>query len=232
MRSRAHEEYKTWVMDRSTLITEVANKIPDANGNDCTLVAVDGRDASGKTMFADELASACRQMSSRSVIRISIDDFHNTRALRYRLGKQSPQGFWLDSYDYDRFRKFVLEPLSAGGSRRYKRRCHDLETDEVFDDEAFEEVAPPSSIVIVDGLFLHRPGLVGVWHMSVYLHAEAEVCAERMRVRDGFAPRLVPEDRYFGGVMLYLEACDPRAKATVVIDNSCIEKPVLLKGLL
>lgn len=216
-------------MERSIVITEAAKQIPESQGDDCTLVAVDGRDAAGKTMFARELASACKMASGRSVIRISLDDFHNARPLRYRLGKQSPEGFYSDSYDYDRFRKFVLEPLQPGGSRLYKRRCHDLETDEVFDDEPFE-TAPPSSIVIVDGLFLHRPELVEEWHMSVYLHAEPEICAERMQIRDGLAPRLVPEDRYFGGVLLYLESCRPQEKATLVIDNSNIEVPVLIKG--
>ena len=78
-------------MERSIVITEAAQQIPESQGDDCTLVAVDGRDAAGKTMFARELASACKMASGRSVIRISLDDFHNARPLRYRLGKQSPR---------------------------------------------------------------------------------------------------------------------------------------------
>lgn len=212
---------------RLAIIQQVAALIPSSNGSDCTLIAVDGRDGSGKTIFANELVTACKRASIRPVIQISIDNFHNQRALRYRLGKTSPAGFYHDSYDYQRFSRYVLGPLGAGGSRQYKSRSHDLETDEILDDEPFES-APPDSIVIIDGLFLHRPELVDEWQMSIYLHVSPEICAERMMVRDGNCPQLVPEDRYFGGLLLYLESCKPQEKATVVIDNSQIASPVIL----
>lgn len=214
---------------RSCVIDAVIHKIPISRGSDCTLVAIDGRDASGKTTFADELASACGISLTRPIIRISIDDFHNPRSLRYRLGKTSPEGFYNDSYDYDRFRRFVLEPLGPSGSREYKARSHDLDTDDVFDTEPSLEAAP-CSVVIVDGLFLQRPELTGAWDMVVYMHATAEVCAERMAVRDGKAPELTADSRYFGGVKMYLDACKPLETATLVVDNNDLANPRFIKG--
>lgn len=105
---------------RQRLLARVASLIPAARGSDCTLVGVDGRDGAGKTFFADELAAAAKH-GGRVVVRISLDDFHHQRARRYRLGSQSPEGFFMDSYDYEAFAERVLRPLGSGGSRVYWR---------------------------------------------------------------------------------------------------------------
>lgn len=93
-------------------------------------VAVDGVDGVGKTTFADELAG----VMERPVLRISVDDFHHVRAIRYRRGRTA-EGFWLDAFNYERLRKDVLEPLAPGGERRYRPRAHDLATDQVLEPE-------------------------------------------------------------------------------------------------
>ena len=214
-------------MTRDQLLGHLASKIPPSS-RDCTLIAVDGRDGAGKTVFADQLAAKCRQSLSRDIIRISVDDFHNTREIRYRLGPKSPEGFFLDSYDYDRFRNYVLTPLGRDGSRKYKKRGHDALTDSILGDEPDAE-ASPGSVVIIDGIFLHRPELVDSWDMSIFLDVSAEICAQRMLVRDGKAPELVPTDRYFGGQKLYLEGCKPESRATFVVDNSKLDLLVLNK---
>lgn len=217
-------------LPRDDALACLAAQIPIAPPNgDCTLVAIDGRDGAGKTTFADELAAKCRQVKSRNVIRISIDDFHNPRDIRYRRGPKSPEGFWLDSYDYERFRTDVLHPLGPGGSRRYQDRSHDLASDEIIPFEPRLD-APPSSVVIIDGIFLHREELAGAWAMSIFLDVSAEICAQRMAVRDGGAPALVPEDRYFGGQKMYLESSTPHSKATFVVDNSRLDELTIMGG--
>lgn len=60
-------------------------------------VGIDGVDGAGKTIFADELAVALRGFG-RPAVRVSLDGFHNPRHVRYRGGRSSPEGFWLDSY--------------------------------------------------------------------------------------------------------------------------------------
>lgn len=70
-------------------------------------VAVDGPDAAGKTTLADELAGALRARG-RSVLRLSIDDFLRPPRERYRRGHESPEGYYLDSFDHDALRGAVL----------------------------------------------------------------------------------------------------------------------------
>ena len=79
-------------------------------------------------MFANELAAVLK-VGGRRVVRISVDDFHNVSVARYDRGRASPEGFWLDSFNYGRLRADVLEPLGPGGSRRYRSTAHDLAGD-------------------------------------------------------------------------------------------------------
>ncbi len=190
------------------------------------LVAVDGPDGAGKTCFADELAATVDR-HGRPVLRVSADDFHHVQEIRYRRGRDSPVGFWLDSYDYDRFIADVLAPLGPGGGGRYRPFAHDVETDAVLDPPW--RAAPPGSVVIVDGLFLHRDELVGYWDFSVFLDVPFEVTAERMRVRDGPspAPRPTGINRYVDGQQIYYRECSPHTRATLVVDNTDIDRPML-----
>ena len=78
------------------------------------LLAVDGVDGAGKTIFADNLASVFAEDGS-DVFRASIDDFHKPRAERYVRGRTSPVGFYRDSFDYSTFRRVLIDPFREGG---------------------------------------------------------------------------------------------------------------------
>ncbi|GGC03517.1 uridine kinase [Cellulomonas carbonis] len=192
------------------------------------LVAVDGVDGAGKTTFADALAHVLRAGGS-DVIRVSVDGFHRPRAERYRRGRTSPRGFYEDSYDLAEFRRAVVEPLSADGSREVRVAAFDHRTDTAVD-------APPltvddGTVVLVDGIFLHRPELVDAWDASVFLRVPFATTFARMAVRDGCPPD--PADpanrRYVEGQRLYLAAADPERRATFVVDNAG-DAPLLLRG--
>src|SRR5262245_8885700 len=93
--------------DRSTMLTrdemldQLANRLMALQVQHPVRVAVDGVDASGKTTLADELATLLIKRG-RPVIRASVDGFHQSRAERHRQGANSPEGYYADSFDYDR----------------------------------------------------------------------------------------------------------------------------------
>lgn len=209
---------------RTGLLAQVASQLPEPVGGSCVRVGVDGPDGSGKTMFADELAATLARLGRR-VIRLSADDFHNVRAVRYRLGRESPVGFWLDAFDYDRFIADVLDPLGPNGGNRYRPAAHDLTSDAPLDPPW--RTAAPGSVVIVDGLFLHRDELVDHWDFSIFLDVAFEVTAARLAARDGTDPD--PQSpalrRYVEAQRIYFSECAPHARATIVVDNADLDAP-------
>ena len=79
-----------------------------------------------------------------------------------------------------------------------------------------------AGVVIVEGMFLHRDELAGRWDLSVFLDVPFAETARRMAARDGSVPD--PEHpsmrRYVEGQRRYLAGCDPRQRATLVVDNT------------
>ena len=101
---------------RRRILAYVADAILRLPKTHVARVAIDGVDGAGKSVFADELAAVLAR-ASRPIIRASVDSFHNPRALRYRQGRASPQGYFYDSYDYARLAALLLDPLSGGRLR-------------------------------------------------------------------------------------------------------------------
>lgn len=193
-------------------------------------MAVDGVDGAGKTTFAEELAAVLRERG-RTVIRASIDGFHAARAVCYRRGRTSPEGFYRDFYDLAGLRSALLEPLGLGGSGRHRTAIFDHTTDSPVD--LPEQVAPPGSLLIVDGLFLHCPELCGLWDDSVFLRVPFEVSVPRGAARGpGYGspdPQAESNRRYVEGNRLYFRGADPEGHAGVVVDNADLAAPFFVR---
>jgi uridine kinase len=202
-------------MRTSDAVRAVAAAIPRAPDR-VTLVAIDGVDGSGKTSFAAALASRLRE-SSRFVQIVHLDDFHQLREARYRRGRDSPEGFFLDSYDYDAFITRVVAPL-RDGTGRIRAAATDLERDEYVDPASIR--VPPGGVVIVEGIFAHRDELFELWDWSVLLEVPFEISVARMSERDGSPndPDHPALRRYVEGQRIYLRSCRPAERATMVID--------------
>lgn len=149
--------------DRQTILRTVAEAILQLLSAHVIRVGIDGVDGAGKSMFGDELAHVLTA-AGRNVIRASVDGFHNPRALRYRLGRQSPEGYFRDSYDYGQLNALLLDPLSPGGHGRYRVAAFDHRTDQPV--PLPEAQASPGDILVFDGIFPHRPQLCGSWDYS------------------------------------------------------------------
>lgn len=213
---------------RDSLLQDIALRVLARSRDPFTRVGIDGADGAGKTTFADELARIL-VAQDRHVVRASVDGFHNPRAIRYRQGRASPEGYFQDSYDYPAMRRALLDPFGPGGSGRYRMALFDHVADAPVD--VPERVAAAGAIVIVDGIFLHRPELAGCWDISVFLDVAFAVSASRMATRDGSDPdpAASANRRYVEGQRLYLAACDPRSHATIVVDNNDVAAPRIVR---
>ena len=215
------------VTPRTTLLRGLRDEVRRTYRAGRVILGVDGLDGSGKSTFADAFADVFAE-DGASVFRASMDGFHRPRAERYARGRDSPQGFYLDSYDEATFRRVLVDPFRDGAtmpSTGFQLAAWDVDRD--VPAEARWVTGPEDAVLIVDGRFLHRPSLRGIWHSSIWLDVPAEVAARRMAERDGSDPDpAAPANaRYRLGQELYLREAAPSRAASVIIDNTDPEHP-------
>jgi uridine kinase len=213
--------------DRKKVLRHIADIILELPSVHVSRVGIDGVDGAGKTIFGDELAGLLA-MSGRSIIRASVDSFHNPKNKRYRLGKNSPEGFFLDSYNYPQLKEVLLDPLSPSGTGRYRTAIFDCRLDSSV--SSLEEQAISGSILVFDGIFLHRPDLRTYWDFSIFLEVGFDISIPRgaQRGEGSSDPRSPENRRYVEGQKIYLRECDPKKYATIVINNENLVSPYIV----
>ena len=214
---------------RASVIAAIAALVPVPVGSPVR-VGIDGITASGKTTMRSELADALRALG-REVAEASGDDFHHPREHRYRDGRRTARGYFEHAYDYGALAGKLLKPLGPGGDRRVRLRHHELATDQILEDEPVVELAR-DAVLVVDGSFLLRPEVASHWDFVILLEAPRHVSAARQVVRNGAPgdPDDPYHDRYFGGYDAYVAECSPRARADVIVDNTLIEAPRIIRS--
>jgi uridine kinase len=212
------------VLSKSELIAALSDEILHNYGKGRAIVAVDGLDGAGKTVFADALAAQLG-VGHRAVFRASIDDFHQSRARRYALGRDSAEGFYRDSYDYPTFKRMLTEPFRTGWIGSFNLRAFDLKRDVPF--EPKWSSGPEDALLVVDGIFLNRPELRGIWNYSIWLEVDPEIALARVKARDAqeFEHDIANPERYAGGQELYLKEAKPVEAASAIIDNNDYDQP-------
>ncbi|GAB2840411.1 uridine kinase [Microbacterium insulae] len=212
----------------TTLWRELRDEVRRQYPGGRVIVAVDGVDGAGKTTFADGLAETFAETGA-AVYRAGIDGFHRPRAERYLRGRHSPEGFYRDSYDYATFRRVLIDPFRDGaqtsGATGFQLAAFDAARDAPV--EAQWVTAPRDAVLVVDGIFLHRPELRDLWDWSVWLDVTPAVAARRLAQRDGSDPdpEAPSNARYRQGQALYLREADPVAAASAVVDNADLAHP-------
>jgi uridine kinase len=214
---------------RQQFLATLADRISRQTNSGILRVAIDGVDGAGKTMLADELATSLRKEGA-AVIRAGIDGFHHPRAVRYRLGRTSPEGFFRDSYNIDMLRAVLLDPLGPGGSLNYRTKVFDHRTDSFIDSPI--ETAVPPAVLLFDGLFLHRPELRNNWDLSVFLDVPFTQSYARMAHRDGSDadPMAAANNRYREGQKLYFAECRPHEAADILVDYADLAAPQIVRA--
>lgn len=85
-------------------------------------VAIDGCSAAGKSTLAGELALALAERTDRPVIRAEIDRFKRAHESRSAYPRDSPESYYLDSWDNAAIRDRLLVPHAPPPVSRDARR--------------------------------------------------------------------------------------------------------------
>ena len=218
---------------RSAMLDQLARHILAEPCLQPLRVAIDGVDASGKTTLAAELAARLPEMdSARPVIQASIDHFHNPREVRYRQGEDSAQGYYEDAFNLAALRDHLLKPLGPSGSRTIRTGLFDYRADTELAAETRH--APENAILLVDGVFLQRPELAGLWELVIYVQVSVETVFSRVIERDlplfGSREAVINryQRRYLPAHELYRQQCRPAEHAHALIINDDPTNPILL----
>jgi uridine kinase len=209
---------------RILFLRELVTQIARNYGRGRTIVAVDGIDGAGKTAFADDLAAVFRE-AGHDTFRASMENFHRPRADRWRLGRESPETFYRDSFDYGTFRRVLIDPFRLAGSTGFQTAAFDVRRDAPIESRWL--TAQADAVLIVDGVFLLRPELRGIWNYSILLEVPWDEAYARLAARDGVDPDpdALSNARYREGQELYYAEADPRLWASAQVDNANPERP-------
>lgn len=211
-----------WAPARRDVIAATVDEILHNYRRGRIAIGVDGRTASGKSTFADDLAHEFGRRGFATA-RASLDDFLRPADQRYARGRFSPEGYYDDAYAYDVFRRVLIEPFRLGGSAAFVTAAYDRVREVQL--EPKWRTGPEDLFLIVDGGFLDRPELKGVWNYTIWLDADDAVRAERLQQRDGIAPGSDLARRYEGAHAIYEKDAKPRQAAIAIIDNTDPEHP-------
>ncbi len=217
---------------RSQTLAELASHVLAVSRPHPVRVAIDGWSAAGKTTLADQLAETLRPTTAREVIRAGIDYFKRAVHLRTAYPHDSPESYYLDSWDNAAIREHLLIPLGPGGSRRYRTAVMDLPARTPIDGPV--QIASDDAILVADGAFLQRPELDPYWDLRIFVDVGFDVVMRRGIARDQAWMDSAEQaehryrTKYIPGERRYLDEVRPRERAQIVIDNRTPEAPSLI----
>ncbi|MBX3094719.1 MAG: uridine kinase [Cryobacterium sp.] len=198
-----------WAPLKKDTLGVLADEILHNYGQGRSIVAVDGRHGAGQAAFADDLAAVLRPRADK-VFRASMDDFFKPRFDRDRI--DDARGYFEGIYDYSLFRRVLVDPYRVGGSTGFVLKGFDVDRDQpVF--QAKWQSAADDAILIVDGVFLQRKDLAGLWNYAVWLATPLVAATD-----DTTALRV-------GADELYLSKVSPSERAAAIFNNQNPEHP-------
>ncbi|WP_375399554.1 uridine kinase [uncultured Amnibacterium sp.] len=211
-----------WAPARADVLDEYAHEVLGLFPAGRILVGIDGLDGAGTTPFARDLAGAIDR-SGVSSAAVSMDGFHHARAVRH-AGAADARTWYDRAYDYDAFRQRVIVPFRRGEAVVLDHRSR---TDDALLADPPTWVPGDRAVLVVEGVFLHRSALVGLWHTSAWLDVPPETAFAPCEQRDGSDPGDdgVLRRVFFGAEELYLREADPRRRANALFDLSDPEHP-------
>lgn len=179
-----------WTPLKRDVLDSIADEFLHNYAKGRTLISVEG--SAGAARFADDFAARLGR-GGHAVFRASIEDFRRPRALR--------TDDYVDGYDYALFRRVLVDPFKLGGSTGFVTAAFDAARDVPM--ETDWKTGPQDAALVVDGVFLGRPELRGLWNYSIWVEGEAPDAAEEQ----------------------YLKDARPRERASVIVDNGDPEHP-------
>jgi uridine kinase len=185
---------------RVTFLRGIADELLAHYGRGRMIVAIDGPLRSGKSRLGDDLAEVFRERD-HTVFRASVEDFNRSREAQAVFGDDTAERYYRYGIDESALRRVLVEPFRLAGSAAFVTRLFDSSRDAWVEPKWL--TGPADALLVLDGRFLLRERLSGLWDARIAVDGEP----------------VDPADR-----LAYAES-DPRLAASVVVDLSDPEHP-------
>ena len=193
------------------------------------VIGVTGVDIAGKSAFAASL-KAHLERHHFPVTLISVEDFSNPNCIRHK-GKCEVGNYYNLNYDFNHMKNKILLPLKEQNSLNVVMSHLDLTTDRYDNIKHYHIV--PESIVIIEGVFLMREEVAPYIDFNIHLHLSIDCVLARVEKQDvprfGIGVLAEFERSYLPAQKAYLKRYPPEVHADMIIDNTFVDTPVLLK---
>lgn len=180
-------------------VQEIISTLPHVGPESVFLIAVDGCGGAGKSMFANELASA---LSDSQLVHV--DDFYKPKNERIEITDETPVH---SNFEFDKLKQQVLEPLKHGSVAKYKTPSG--RTIEI----------KPIGYVIVEGLGTLGTELRGYFDYKIWIDALKTVRRQRGIERDGKDWATIWDMQYLPQDARYVREQSPQKEADWIVSN-------------
>ncbi len=219
-------------MNKKELLEFLEKKIIEKKENKPLLVWINWVDASWKTLLSKELYNYLKNLNY-DVINASIDWFHNSKDIRYKRWKNSPEWFYYDSYNYNKVSELLLDPINQD-NLQYKTSYFDYRTESKTN--CSWKKATKDSILLMEGIFIFRPEFIKYWDLKIFIDVPFDITLERALKRIdeinhiGSKQKIIDsyKNRYIPWQQLYFNEAHTKEKADIVIDNTDFTNPIIL----
>jgi uridine kinase len=177
---------------RVSMLRELADRTGRRVGRGRVIVAIDGPLRSGKTALGDDLAAVYAERGV-AAFRASMEGFHRSREAQAAFGPDTAERYVAHGFDESALRRVLVEPFRMGGSTGFVTRVWDTSRDAWVEPKWL--TGPDDAVLVLDGRFVLRDRLRGLWDFTIAVDGDP----------------VDPADR------LAYDECDPREVADAVV---------------
>lgn len=222
-------------MKRNELISYISKKIIDIKlkkHDRCMIIGIEGQGCSGKSILSQEIKNFLIKAGYKSEI-VSIDDFCNKRDVRYSGYSESYEQHYYNNFDYKKFQNDVLEQAQKNGKLEFNDYVLDIAKDQYT--KRLDISLENEGILIVEGIFIFKDEFKKYFDYSIILTIDGSEQLKRASQRDllksGNLEAVLNKytGRYLPAYALYEKINQPYEFVDLVIDNTNIEIPYIVK---
>ena len=180
------------------------------------VIGIDGLGGAGKSTVSDRICEELREKGIHTVL-LHIDDLIHTREIRYRDDIPAWQCYYDRQWRYDYFIDVINRAKRSPESIDVE--LYDKDNDSYY---TRSYAIRRNTVVIVEGIFLQRRELEGVFDYMVYIDIPEAIRLGRVLGRDTYIGDKADiidkyENRYFPAERRYVKEYHPGKTADIVL---------------